>query len=74
MKYKYKAIANFNIFAGIPSKNERNFTIQQKIVLRKAWIYNNSIDGASKSLKLLLNITSFRQYIQITESFTSQIL
>ena len=50
MKYKYKAIAKFNTFAGIPSKNERNFTIQQKIVLRKAWIYNNSIDGASKSL------------------------
>ena len=50
MKYKYKAIAKFNIFTGIPSKNERNFTIQQKIVLRKAWIYNNSIDGASKSL------------------------
>ena len=50
MKYKYKAIAKFNTFAGTPSKNERNFTIQQKIVLRKAWIYNNSIDGASKSL------------------------
>ena len=49
-KRKYKATAKFNIFVSIPSKNERNFTTQHKIVLRKTWVYNNSIDGAFKSL------------------------
>ena len=50
MKYKYKAIAKFNIFVGIPLKSGRNFTTQQKIIKTKTWIYNNFIDGASKSL------------------------